>query len=218
MQDNPRVDALKSIITRMAQHSSDKILILVRDRTVARALDSWLAVEAYPGAEWLSKIDVRSYDTYSEVAGGEYEAVLINGAVPRRYRWALGGALGKNVCFLAYAYESEIIEQHLLSVYGQEALKNRKEMREKSISDVLGASTTGSAKAPDSPIANLVLNRKRTNSKASSVPKSVKIEGGFSGLSQAIKLARARAEQDGIVARSAEQQPMEDDFDEISDV
>lgn len=218
-QDNPRAGALRSLVDGTARTVDDKVLVLVRDRTMAQALDSWLAVEACPDAEWLPRLEVRSYDTYSEVASQRYCSVIINGTVPRRYRWVLGGALGKTVCFLGYPYESEIIEKHLEFVYGDAAWKANLQTRERSIGALVGILVP---KVPTAevkpPLASLVVKRKVAHGKPSPSSKSVRAAGGFAGLSEAIKLARDRVEQEVVVARSVDQDVELDlsDLDQVS--
>jgi hypothetical protein len=217
-QDNPRAGALRSLVDGAARKVDDKLLVLVRDRTMAQALDSWLAVEACPDAEWLPRLEVRSYDTYSEVANHQYCSVIINGSIPRRYRWVLGGALGKTVCFLGYPYESEIIEKHLEFVYGDATRKGNLQTRERSVGALVGISTPNpTTNEGKNPLARLVVKRKVAHGKPSASAKSIRAAGGFAGLSEAMKLARDRVEQEVVVARSVDQD-VEVDLSELDQV
>ena len=201
-QENPRVEALKFSIER-ASNAVDKVLVLVRDRTMAEALESWLALEACTGADWLRRVEIRGYDTYSDVANHQYQTVLINGTVPRRYRWALGSALGKSVCFLAYPYESEVIERHLLLFYGDEFLKARRKKRMLFANSVLGISGSElDSMSKESPSEKLALHTNAVRTPPSTTSRPIKAVGGFSGLADAMDQARQRAEEARVMAAS----------------
>ena len=208
-QHNPRADALRHLVANSASDAESNVLVLLRDRAMAQALDSWLTVEACPGAGWLTKVEIKSYDTYSEIASQQYESVIINGTVPRRYRWVLGGALGRRVTFLGYSYESDLVEQHLKFVYGETGRSANLQMRERSVQMLLGTATTAGAATPcaiaEPPTARLILKRRNTKDKPSSNSRSVRAEGGFTGLSDALKVARNKVDKAAVVARSVEQ-------------
>ncbi len=124
---NPRADALKDLVSGIARESGrgERVLLLVRDRVVARALSSWLEIDVFPGAEWLSQVDIVDCPTYSDLSSVRYQSALINGAFPRRYRWIAGASLADSVTFLVYDHETETIVRQLEQVYSKEGRQDR---------------------------------------------------------------------------------------------
>jgi len=208
--NNPRAEALKLVIEKVATESSGKtVLLLVRDRVMAQAVDSWLAVEACAGAEWLSRLEVRGYDTYSEISSRQYSTVIINGVVPRRYNWALGAALGTKVIFIAYSYESEMIEQRLRSIYGNEFRRARAGARDRAVAKLLKTEPQASI-ARDSESVIPPLNLQRNSGRARDSSKAIKTARGLMGISEALKASRVIAEQAAAAATSVEQDSAEE--------
>lgn len=207
---NPRAEAIKHLIQTVAVENEDQsLLILVRDRTAQQALEGWLALEAYPNATWLVRVVVRSYDTYSEISKRQYHTVIINGAVPRRYRWILGAALGTRVIFLAYAHESEVVEHQLRAVYDDEGRQARSRTRDKSVAVLLGTPFEQMADPfrAESAIPQLSLQMKVRRNR-----EEVKIAGGLSGIAKALEAAREAAIEATISAASCEQDLGEEDL------
>jgi hypothetical protein len=127
---NPRVGMLRAVLPEAAEPKpDDRILLLVRDRTIERAMRAWLMLDVFAGRDWLSSVDVVACGDYSKVAKHRYATAIVNGLIPRRYRWILGGALAAQVIYLAYPREVDGIERQLQSVYGEESRKARAKRR-----------------------------------------------------------------------------------------
>jgi hypothetical protein len=58
-----------------------------------------------------------------------FKAALVNGVLPRRYRWIAGSALADTVTFITYQQESNIVEAQLGAVYGKVSLDARAAQR-----------------------------------------------------------------------------------------
>jgi hypothetical protein len=114
---NPRAASLRSQVQRIASSHGQKTLLLVRDRTMERAVRSWIDLDAHPGAEWLDRVEVVGCQQFSKIAEERFSYALINGALPRRHRWIMGSALADSVLFLTYPHESDIVEKQLQAVY-----------------------------------------------------------------------------------------------------
>jgi hypothetical protein len=206
---NPRAAAMKDLLEKVGSKNDEKsILVLVRDKPAQQALESWLAIHACPGAAWLSRTNVKSYDSYSEVARRQFDVVIVNGAVPRRYRWALGAALGRHVIFLAYAHESVVIERQLLSIYSDVGRRFRAELRERSIATLLGVPPTRSSDflCVESAIPSLDLQHKAHHRQP-----EVKVIGGLSGLAKALEAARENADEIEIATVGCDHDQGEED-------
>jgi hypothetical protein len=199
---NSRAIAMKQLLDKVGIQNDDKaLLVLVRDRPAQQALESWLAIEACPGATWLPRLTVKSYDTYSEVAQQEFDIVIVNGAVPRRYRWVLGAALGRHVIFLVYEHESAAVEKQLLSFYGDSGRRARAELRDRSIATLLGVAATPTDRLrAESAIPDLDLRRAVPHQQI-----EVKAKGGLSGLAKALEAARKAANDMEIATRGCDQ-------------
>jgi hypothetical protein len=135
---NPRAEALLTLLTRAVQEkpSSDRMLLLVRDRVMARALENWLHVEALKDAIWLQQVDIECCSEFARLSASRHAISLINANFPRRYRWIAGAALGRKVVFLAYPHEIEVIESQLQHFYGDKALSYRRRKRAQAINQI----------------------------------------------------------------------------------
>ena len=157
---NPRAEALQELLPRIvhATPSDGQMLLLVRDRVVERAVQTWLELEAFLAADWLKRVEVQGCPTYSDIASRHYDVALINGALPRRYRWIVGAALGDRVTFLAYAHEADLIERQLQGVYGDAVQKARAHKREEALTHLVPG-LIAPAGGDESPTSPLVLER-----------------------------------------------------------
>ncbi|MFH0958578.1 MAG: DrmE family protein [Pseudomonadota bacterium] len=126
---NPRAEKIKSVLPSLVEEGGE-VLLLVRDKVSECALQNWLHGEVFPNASWLRKVKILACPNYSHAAQKSYPIVLANGAFPQRYRWAVGGALGDTVKFLAYSSEIETIANQLEDVYGEKFLQTRANERE----------------------------------------------------------------------------------------
>jgi hypothetical protein len=139
---NGRAQRLIQVLPKLAA-DVDELLLLVRDRVMQRALQSWLDIDIFPGEAWMSKLDIRACRDYESIADTRFPVVLINGALPRRYRWIAGAALGDNVKFLIYPSEADAVSSQLDEFYGERALRRRAAQRQQGL--------CGSFKSDDAP-------------------------------------------------------------------
>jgi hypothetical protein len=129
-RSNPRAALLKQRVVMMAEtHHGTPILLLVRDHTTERAARNWLAFEACAGAAWLPDLNVVACPNYARSPMPRFKAALVNGVLPRRYRWIAGSALADTVTFITYQQESNIVEAQLGAVYGKVSLDARAAQR-----------------------------------------------------------------------------------------
>lgn len=178
----------------------DELLVLVRDRVMQRALQSWLDIEVFPGEPWMAKIDIQACRDYETVADTRYDAVLINGALPRRYRWIAGAALGKQVKFLVYPSEVDAVSYQLEEFYAERQIRARAAQREQGLCGNLQASNMV-LKIPELQLIRPPLRRVET-SPARDKPKVV--IGNLRDLSSAIDAAKQLAKKAEVQAQEAE--------------
>lgn len=144
---NPRADAMRSQIAKVSVQAGERgVLVLVRDRTVERALRNWLTLDAFSSVDWIQRVTVSSCTTYARNAARRFEVALVNGALPRRYRWIAGASLGDTVHFIAYSEEVPFIDAQLLDVYGEPAIRRRATQRAGAIGALPGASSVSTIK------------------------------------------------------------------------
>lgn len=130
-QDNPRAAALRELLERECSGRGDaEVLVLVRDHVFEQALFNWLTLEEFSKEQWLSCLDIRGCPKYQDIATQKYKVSVVCGALPRRYRWIVSGALGARTLFLTYPHEVEAIRGQLLNVYGNIALTSRSQKRD----------------------------------------------------------------------------------------
>lgn len=91
------------------------VALLTRNDVVARALWPWLLSEGI-SAEQHPHLRVL---TYKQVDGREMlDHMIATGSWPSRYRWQIGGRLGRTMDFLLYRGEEDQLEQQMRSFYG----------------------------------------------------------------------------------------------------
>lgn len=136
--ENPRCQVLAEMVETLLRKGDETLTVqlLTRDKTSARALDTWLSVSACPRELWLSRIETRACGSYipMPLSSG---ATVVCGAFPRRYTWLAGASLGASVHFLAYPHETEIVRQQLEGFYSQHGSEVRRHQREQAVSAVL---------------------------------------------------------------------------------
>lgn len=144
-QFNPRSAMLQRVLPQIVKSAGDdRVLVLVRDRTMERATRTWLLLSAFPHEPWLDQVDVVACPDYSRVAHVRYAAAIVNGAMPRRYRWITGAALGRQVIYLAYAHEHDVIERQINEVYSPSSRQPRAAQRTAAIcGDTADATSPG---------------------------------------------------------------------------
>lgn|SRR6266851_3985200 len=91
------------------------VALLTRNDVVARALWPWLLSEGI-SAEQQPHLRVL---TYKQVDGREmFDHMIATGTWPSRYRWQIGGRLGRTMDFILYRGEEDALEQQMRSFYG----------------------------------------------------------------------------------------------------
>jgi hypothetical protein len=136
-QANPRAETIRRQLEELSRITpTADLLVLVRDRTVERALRNWLSVDAFPGADWPSRMTVLACAAFVRSATRRFGAALVNGAFPRRYRWIAGASLAAEVRFVAYEQEARFIEAQLLDIYGAPAIRKRAVRRSQALTGV----------------------------------------------------------------------------------
>lgn len=155
--ENPRCRPLAELVRALIRNDEEtrSIQILARDKTSARALDTWLSVEACAGESWLGRVETRACGNYAPVLTPD-AATVVCGAFPRRYRWLVGAPLGSSLHFLTYAHEAEIVRQQLEAVYSEQGSDLRRRQREKAVSVIFNCHIDGDT-AKESPIVPLRL-------------------------------------------------------------
>lgn len=172
---NPRTASLCDLLPKMMSKSEgEQVLVLVRDRVIERAFQDWVALEAFPDATWLPRLDIRAYPTYFPQATRRYAQVLVNGAFSRRYKWIIGAALGAQVTFLSYAHEIEVIQRQLESAYGELGQITRARTRFDTAAQLSGGHAW--AGGTEAAIASLVLRLPQTQMPSREVGASTDIE------------------------------------------
>lgn len=127
---NPRAEAIRSeMATLLTTIPAEKILVIVRDRLSERALRTWLEMEAFADDPRVASVGIHSGASLNTTFCSQADCAVINGALPRRYRWVHGAALGRRVVYLAYPHEYSTIDRQLSYFYESGALKARAEER-----------------------------------------------------------------------------------------
>ena len=196
---NPRAEALKLMLPDIVRSlpNDGNLLLLVRDRTVARALQTWLEVDAFPDIKWLTRVEVKACAEYARMHAGHYSASVINGAFPRRYRWLAGAALGTQVTFLCYPHEVEVIQSQLEWLYGERAVMARARKRAEAISQLIPGTPNndGGAKDAAKQLPALQLKKPHREGARRAAPQPHASGTGLSQLMEVLATARRTAEE-----------------------
>jgi len=190
-KSNPRAEVIPSLLARLIKASPQggRVLLLVRDRVMARALESWLQVEVLQEADWLQNIDIRCCSEFGRLSRAAYTRSLVNANFPRRYRWIAGASLGGNVVFLAYPHEIEVIENQLQHFYGEKALSYRRRKRVQAINEVCVTTEEGND-GTESTIPALELKKPKVSIR----PTPKKVQTAATDLSQLKQILTAARE------------------------
>lgn len=114
---NPKSEAFlrfyrESLAPILAEHK--QVVLLARNDVAARALWPWLQSEGVP-MEYQANMRVL---TYKQLDGRElFDHMVATGPWPARYRWQIGGRLGRNVDFILYKREEPILKQQVAYFY-----------------------------------------------------------------------------------------------------
>jgi hypothetical protein len=102
------------------------IALLVRNDVVSRALWPWLLSEGI-SSEHQRNLRVL---TYKQVDGREmFDHMIATGPWPSRYRWQIGGRLGRTIDFLLYHGEEVVLEQQMSIFYSTRSQISYEKMR-----------------------------------------------------------------------------------------
>lgn len=224
---NPRAQALQTLLPHILTSAPhEQVLFLVRDRVMERAVRNWLELEAFPEVDWLSRVMVKACPDYYSVAAHKYDAVLVNGVFPRRYKWMAGASLGARVTFLAYPHEVDVIEHQLRGVYGDQVRTEQAFKRDRAMSQLVSRSISP-VNENESPIPRLQLKRPQQKStKAMSSKSEAKVTiKDIAKLSEAIELSRRAVEKVQEIVPEvkiapwkedvSDEEPPEEDTDDI---
>ena len=95
-----------------------KVALVCRNDVIARALWPWMQSEEV-AAEHQENLHIL---TFKQIDGRElFDLMISTGPWPARYRWQLGGRLGREMNLLCYRGEEIIIERQLRYFYGAKA-------------------------------------------------------------------------------------------------
>ncbi len=207
LQDrNPRAQRLLALLPGLVEESGN-ILILVRDRVFQRALQNWLDMEAFPNAPWLAKVEICPCPEYSSIALRSYPLVIINGTLPRRYRWIAGAALGDIVKFLAYPSEIDSITNQLDEVYSDNSIQRHAQQRDRSLCGSTAGGSTGKSQSRPTSMPRLDLKKPQPPPRPGKVehaPEFTSTVKDLRSLAQALDGAKALAQRAAEQATAAE--------------
>lgn len=190
-RENPRALAIQRELGSLA-NGPGRTLLLVRDKTVGRAVRTWIDLEAFHGADWVNRVDVLACPEYASAACTRYPRAVICGALPRRHRWIAGAALADDTYFSAYPHEVDLIEYQLRAFYSSDVLERTARQRGQAVARIRGASSVVGEFGQESAPPKLRLHRpaKRKEPLARS---STPISGGLNDLSRLMAEAEKRA-------------------------
>lgn len=132
-EEHPRARQLKAAIAKAAGDiGGDEVCCLVRDRVHAKAIKAWYELEVFGAADPALKVQLHGVSEH-HTARRKCGAVIVNGALPRRYRWILGDALAPDVMFVAFQHEIDAIAAQLNQFYDSTLSTRRAEGRVRTI-------------------------------------------------------------------------------------
>jgi hypothetical protein len=148
----------------------------------------------------MSKVEILACRDYGSIADARYPLVLINGALPRRYRWIGGAALGREVKFLIYNSEADAVSYQLDEFYGERAIRARAAQREQELCGSF-RSDGGPVKMPELVLVKPPIPRVQS---ASVKEKPKVVIGNLRELGNAMDAAKELAKQAEARAHEAE--------------
>ena len=197
--DNPRARDLVIAIRNNSQ--CGRILVLVRDKVIEQAARAWLSVDALSDVDWLNQVNIRGCPRFESHLGEEFDSAIINGPLPRRYRWIVGARLPRQVTFLCYAEESDVVESQLESFYDATALqfgeRTREEFLAKAVTPDGGLTPSVLSVTHLMPALKLVRPARPTvlDKPARKQERFQTVEGGLEGLRAALEQALKEGEE-----------------------
>ena len=139
---NPKAIKIKAYLEKISPklNSKNRILILVRDDVMVRALSSWLFISEFPQRPWLEYIDIVSCTNYIKYSHIRYSYFISCGPLHYKYRWILGGDLGRCPTFFVYPSEIKTTEKQIEQFYDKKYIDNRAKRRFSTICSLQGTS------------------------------------------------------------------------------
>ncbi|MGE3491563.1 MAG: hypothetical protein AB7N29_16280 [Vicinamibacterales bacterium] len=137
---NPKAAFLKALLPQRCAVSH--LMCITRDVITDKAISAWLDSEFTPSisarVECVAAPRYRSAETI-----GANEALVI-GALPRRYRWIVGGHLSQHVTFITYPHESEAVARQLDLFYSPTVARQHSRDRVTTLMKIAGTTIKGS--------------------------------------------------------------------------
>lgn len=97
---------------------SGPVALLARNDVFARALSPWLLSQGLP-INTLENLHIVSYKQFT--GRDRFDRIVATGPWPGRYRWQLGGFLGRTIDFLLYPGEDLRLQRQMGTFYGSRA-------------------------------------------------------------------------------------------------
>jgi len=189
--ENPRVTVLRRELPRL-EAPEGSTLVLVRDRVTERALRTWIDLEAFHGAEWVRRLDIRSCPEFASAGRIRYQRALVCGVLPRRHRWIAGAALADETTFLTYPHETDVVEQQLRPFYEPAMLERAAQQRSDTVARARGDVPPANALRGECvPIAMRL--QRPPKKKVRPTPVSATRAGGLTDLASLVAEAERRA-------------------------
>ncbi len=159
--NNPRSDALVSVLGQLLNDRSDGgfILVLVRDGVMERAMRTWIEVAGLISPSESERLEIAACSRYVGLADKRFPDAVVNGAFPRRYAWIAGSALAEKVIFLTYRRESDLVVRQLAEVYDREKQLARSSVRQSTVSKLIPSYRSAGAHNSEAVVPELKLVR-----------------------------------------------------------
>ncbi|MCP5003367.1 MAG: hypothetical protein GY941_05355 [Planctomycetes bacterium] len=137
-QRNPKAEEIRDFILSVSDEltKENRLLIIVRDEVMENALSSWLSLSEFLGKDWQCHIDIISCKKYLKYSNKKYTYFISAGPLHYRYRWILGGNVGRLLHFIVYPHEIEITQKQINQFYDNTYLDRRAERRLETINRI----------------------------------------------------------------------------------
>lgn len=139
IENNPKSIKLKNLISTISKNLNEenKLLIIVKNIEMEQALESWLELTEFKGKNWLKFVDIIAVPNFYTIINQlTYSYSILTGPISIDYKWILGSKLGKEIYFLAYADEIEIIKNQINIFYDHNNYENNLRIRYDSLKQV----------------------------------------------------------------------------------
>jgi hypothetical protein len=136
---NPRAEIFAQTLGVEAPKIGESLLVITRDPTIAKAVRSWVDLQAFHTKSWLDSVDVRACSELSSTSERRYSKAIVCGMIPKRYRWIIGAALADEVIFLTADHETSIAERQLHAFFDTAGIDASQKRLEKTL-NIVGCS------------------------------------------------------------------------------